>query len=116
MLLFYMKFPPRTTGLLQAAGLTLYVSLFAMAAREFQQWVAAQAVKPEPILGIILFLLAFIISAIICSAIIFAYPLFLFFGNKKDDAVKIILWSVCGLILFFVSFLIIGSIVFANSF
>ena len=113
-----MKFLSRTIGLFQAAGITLYVSVFAIAFQLFEQWFQTQGIQPQPPLGIVLFLLAFIISALICASIVFAYPISLFFGNKKDEAVKIILWSLAWLIIFFffAAFLIAGSAIFANRF
>ena len=98
--------------MLQAAGLVLYVSLFASTVQQFGQWSMTRSVQVGPVLGITVFLLAFIISAIICSSIALAYPIFLFFGGKQKDAVKIVLSTLVWLIVFFIAFLIIGAIVF----
>ena len=106
-----MKLTLRRIGLLQAAGLTLYVCFFAVAVWQFEMWLAPQHIQPQPVLGITIFLLAFIISAITCSSLVLAYPAVLFFGNKKEVAVKIILWTLFWLIIFFLAFLIISFVV-----
>ncbi len=99
------NFSPKTTGFFQALGITVYISFFALAVHAVQQ----KAVTPHPILGVIIFLLTFIISAIICGSIAFAYPISLFFENRKLDAIYTILWSVSWLIIFF---LIMGLTIF----
>ena len=107
-----MKLPSRTIGLFQAAGLVFYVSSFALTVNQVQQWLASKGIQPQPVVGITFFLLAFIISAIICASIVFAYPAFLFFENKKNEAVKIILWSLTWLIFFFIAFLAVYAVTF----
>ena len=102
-----MKLTNRRIGLLQAAGLVIYVSLFAITIQQIQGWFMVREIEPGPVLGIILFLLTFIISAIICASMALAYPAFLFFGHRQAAAVKIILWTLTWLIIFFVAFLII---------
>ena len=99
-----MKYAPRTIGFLQAAGLALYVSLFAITI----QWVKAQDIQPQEVFAIILFLLAFIISAVIGTSLILVYPISLFFSNKRTEAIKIVVWSLVWLIVFFAIFLAVG--------
>ncbi len=101
-----MKYSSRAIGLFQAAGLTLYVSLFASCAYFIGQWAEVQGIKPAPVVAMIIFLLAFVISAAISGSIMFGYPAFLFFGNKKDEAIKIILWSLVWLVAIFIIFLV----------
>ena len=91
-------------ALYQALGLILYVSLFAFSVSKLQQWAWLQALPPAPALNITIFLLVFIISAVVCSSIMFAYPAMLFFGNRKDEAIKIVLWSLAWIILFLIIF------------
>ncbi len=102
-----LKFLPRTTGLFQASGLVLYITLFAALAYTFEQWLAAHAIRPQPIMGIILFLLAFVISATISASIVFGYPVLLFFGNRRKEAFQVVLWSMAWLIFFFSAFFLI---------
>jgi hypothetical protein len=111
-----MKYQPKTLGLFQAAGLILYVSIFAFAFQFFQQWADAKNFEPtSPLFPIIAFLLAFIISAIICSSIMFAYPVRLFFVGNRNAAFRTILWSLGWLLTFFIIFLIIFFL-FINKF
>ena len=95
-----MKYTPLTVGFLQAAGLACYVSLFAL----IVEWARVQDMHPEPPLGIILFLLAFVISASVCASLMFAYPASLFFANKRGEALRTIFWSLVWLVLFFAAF------------
>jgi Na+-driven multidrug efflux pump len=107
-----MKYPSQTAGLFQAAGLTVYVAVFAFMARCFVAWSAAYNFEPEPPLGIVIFLLAFIISATICASIMFGYPASLFFANKKKEAVHVVLWSIGWLSLFLSILLVVGLSLF----
>lgn len=86
---------------MQAVGLTTYITLFATTANFVRQWFDTNGIKPPPVLGISMFLLAFVTSAFICVSIAFIYPGFLFFENKKSEAVKVILWTLVWLIIFF---------------
>ena len=101
-----MKYPPRAAGLFQAAALTAYVSAFAIIAQAMQRWLAGAHSIPDPVASIILFLLAFLVSALICGAIALRYPLILFFAEKKHDALKVVVWTAGWLALFFAVFLI----------
>ncbi len=109
-----MKSTARTIGFLQAVGVALYVSFFAVAVRTIGQWSEMHKTQPSPVFGIILFLLAFIISGIICISMLFGYPAYLFFGNNKSNAVKTILWSLAWLVIFFAGFLAASALIFAH--
>lgn len=102
------KMSPKTIGLLQAFGLALYVTIFAFAVQSFQMWLKGFGVQINPALSIIMFLLAFIISALACSAIAFGYPITLFFDSKKQEAMRVVLWTGIWLIFFFILFFGIG--------
>ena len=101
-----MKYTPRTVGLLQAAGLVLYVCFFAFMVLTFDSVAANFQIEPSPILGITLFLLSFIISAVICGSLFLAYPVILFFRNEKNIAYRIIIWNIGWLVIFFLVFLL----------
>jgi hypothetical protein len=103
-----MSSSPKTRGLIQAASITLYVSLFATSVQSAQRWLIEHHIQQHPILSIILFLLVFIISTLICGSIIFTKPILLFFDGKRAEALKIVLWSLLWLIGFFVIFGVIG--------
>jgi hypothetical protein len=101
-----MKFSAKFAGFLQASALALYISLFAIVAQRVQLWAQANNVVLEPATGITLFLLAFIVSALICGSLAFGYPIFLFFSNKKGAAVKTVLWNIAWLLVFLGAFLL----------
>ena len=88
-----MKHSPKAIGLLQAAGLALYVGLFAAIAFRVREFTMGEGFPVHPIVGISLFLLAFVISAVISGSIVLAYPAVLFFDGRRRDALKIIFWS-----------------------
>lgn len=102
-----MKLPPLKVGFLQAAGLTIYVGLFATIVTQSENWIKTLGIEPSPIIGITTFLLAFLISALICVSITFGYSTLLFFKNEKNLIPKIILWTGVWLIIFLVIFLLV---------
>ncbi len=85
---------------LEAAGVTAYVILFAIAVQSVQAWFMLHQVFPSPVLSLILVLLAFIVSALVCGSLVLLYPLKLFSAGRKDDAWEILFWSGGWLILF----------------
>lgn len=93
-----MKTSPRVIGLIQASGLALYVGLFAALIQQIQNWFPPTGVQLPPGMGIVLFLLAFVISALICGSLILGYPILLFSSGKHREAVKIVLWSLLWLV------------------
>ncbi len=111
-----MRFSPRTIGMVQAAGVTLYVSLFATSIQNIQRWLIEHHIQQHPILNIILFLLVFIISALICGSIIFTKSLLLFFDGKKVEALQIVFWNLVWLIIFFLIFGMLGVLLTINRF
>jgi len=99
---------PKYIGFLQALGLAGYIGVFAMSLFRIQNWVHTRNISPHPIMGIMLFLLAFVISALICSSLIFAYPVVLFFDGRRRDALQTVLWSGLWLVTIFL-FVAIGT-------
>ncbi len=103
-----MKLSNLKIGFLEAAGLALYVSIFAIAVQNVGEWLRAFNFRPQPVLSTILFLMVFVTSALICGSIILGYPATLFFNGKKREAVEIVLWSIVWLIVFLTIFAVIG--------
>jgi hypothetical protein len=93
------KFSPKTIAFFQAAGLTGYIGLFAALALRMQPW-GHDIEASHPIWGIILFLMAFVISALLSATLILGYPILLFFDGRKSEALKVILWSAAWLVVF----------------
>ena len=109
-----MRHTPRTVGFLQAVGVACYVSFFAVAVRTIGQWSEVHKIQPAPVFGIILFLLAFIISGTICVSLMFGYPGYLFLKNDKSNAVKTVFWSLAWLVALFAGFLGVSALVFTH--
>lgn len=103
-----MKYSPRLIGLIQAAGLAAYVVLFATSVQSIGKWLSAANVQTNPILEMTLALLAFVTSALICSSIVFGYPLSLFLKDKRDEALRVVKWTLTWLIIVAASIGIIG--------
>ncbi|MDO8470002.1 MAG: hypothetical protein Q7S84_03225 [bacterium] len=82
---------PKYIALLQSVGVAAYVAVFAAVVQTTQAIVLPQSLVP--VLGIALFLLAFVTSALICAAIVFGYPATLFFDGKKREALEIVGWT-----------------------
>ncbi len=97
-----MAYSPKQIGLLQATALSAYITAFAVSAFRVQGWARMSGVSVHPIEGIMLFLLAFVISAMVSGSIVFAYPIMIFFDGKRLDALHIILWTAFWLIAIFV--------------
>jgi len=99
-----MKNNPKLIALLQAAGLTAYVSLIAFFMQNAQNWFGPQ--EGNKMFGTMVFLLIFIISALVSASIMLAYPASLFFKGKKKTALKIMLQSVGWLVVFLAGIII----------
>lgn len=84
-----MKSPrPFTAGFLQAAGVVAYILLFASIAQHLQN-------APDPsssMIAILLFLLTFSFSVLVCGSLALIYPIFLVVKKKWKDALLVIVW------------------------
>jgi hypothetical protein len=103
-----MKHSPIKIGFLQAAGIVLYVSLFALAISMLDMWFPS-GIKINPFISIALFLLTFVVSATICSGLMFGYPIFLFTKGNKKEAFHVFGWALGWLVFFLIFF---GLLVF----
>ena len=99
-----MKQNPKIIAFLQAVGLTAYISLIALFMQNAEKWFGPQ--KGNQMFGIMVFLLIFVISALISASIMLGYPAFLFLKDKKKTALKIVLQSIGWLIVFLAAILI----------
>src|SRR3989344_245372 len=97
-----MKFSPAFIAFFEAAGVAVYIVLFATMVQYAPVWF--EFVHLAPMFGIILFLLTFVTSALICGSLILAYPLILFFEGKKRLAIRTVLLSAFWLIVFLAVF------------
>jgi hypothetical protein len=111
-----MKNSPRIVGFVQAAGLACYVVLFVTLIQQAQNWPLFHGFRPTPTISMILFLLAFVISALVCSSLILGYPLWLFSSGKQHEAMKTVLWSLLWLIVIAICIIITTTLVFSIRF
>jgi hypothetical protein len=90
---------------LQAIGLTLYISLVSTIFWQGNNWFG----KVNTILGPILVLSLFVLSALVCGFIAFSYPFHLFWEKKETKkAIKVVGYTICWMVLFF--FIVFGSL------
>ena len=94
----------RTQGLLQALGVTTYCGLVGLIFWKGNEIFGKMANYAGPVT----FLLLFIVSALICSAIVFYQPYKLFFDGKKKEAVDLVLYTTGFLFFFFIIFLFLA--------
>jgi len=99
-----MRYKSKIIPLAQAVGLTVYVSLIAFFMQNAHNWFGPQ--KENQMFGIMVFLLIFVISALVSASIMLGYPTILFFKGKKKTALKIVLQSVGWLVVFLVAMII----------
>ena len=104
-----MRLSPLKISFLQALGLFLYILIFVFSVRFAQN-------LPEPedsVLGIGIFLMAFVISALACGSMALGYPAFLLLSGRGKEALKIVLGTLAWLVIFFSALLVLGLGVFA---
>ncbi len=100
-----MQTSPKLIGLLQALGLLTYIALLALSVITLSSWVRPIDTPSSP-LPIIIFLLTFVTSALICSAIAFAYPIRLSMQGKKETAMQVVLSTILWLLAIGAVFLV----------
>lgn len=103
-----MKYSPKIIGLIQAIGVAGYVSVFALGVQLVSEWIRTQHFPANQILSTILFLLAFVVSALICGSIVFVHPIQVFFEGKRKEAIQIVFWNVVWLVVLFGLFALAG--------
>lgn len=108
-----MKTNPKIIGFVQAAGVSIYVTLLAVTFQFLQARPFVQNLHLDPPVSIIIFLLTFIISALICSASVFAYPIYLFSNSRGGEAAKTVAWTGFWLIIIFVLFVACSVLILA---
>jgi hypothetical protein len=78
-------------GFLNAIGVVTYVSCVALVMQNGEKIFG----KMHNLLGPISFLLLFIMSASITSGLVLGKPFILFFENRKSEAVKLFIYTIC---------------------
>ena len=93
-----MKYSRPFTGFVQAAGVAIYILAFAFFMQNGGQWFQVSDIPPMA--GIAMFLLAFVVSALITGSLTISYPIMLFIDGKKREAFSILIWDAAWLIAF----------------
>jgi hypothetical protein len=83
------KYPTYLVGLTQGLSVAVYIALFALVV------IAMQDMKPQPaeVLGVIVSLLLFVVSALVCGLLVLGYPIVLALRGKIQRAVWTIVYS-----------------------
>ncbi|MCL5970710.1 MAG: hypothetical protein M1450_04390 [Patescibacteria group bacterium] len=97
------KFSLPFLAFLQATGLTIYIGLVALFMFNAERLFGSKI----GVLGPILFLLLFIISATISGLIVLARPGFLFWEKRYKESFTLLGWTVGWLLLYFIIILLI---------
>lgn len=77
-------------ALLQAVAVTLYVSLVAFILQNAEHWFG----KMESILGPVAFLMLFVLSAATVGLLVFGRAVYLYMDGQKQEAVKLLLYTI----------------------
>ena len=94
-------------SLLNALGVLIYICLVAGLMFYAQQLFG----KMDGILGVMAFLLLFVVSASIVGALVLGKPVMLYLDNKKEDAVKMLIHTVGWLIIFMIVLFVVVAFV-----
>jgi len=94
-----------TISFLQAAGVAIYIFLVANLMLHGNSWFGPMAGN---ILGPVLLLTLFIVSALITASMVLGYPIYLFWEKKKrKEAIKLVLMTTGWLFLFLLVVLVL---------
>ncbi len=97
-----------TIAFLQAAGIAVYVTLFAFTVQYLGQ--RFQPTPISPFFSMVLVLTTFVFSASVCATIFFGYPAYLFSEGKRKEAIRLVLKSIGWLAIFLVAFLLLIAV------
>jgi hypothetical protein len=93
------KISIKKVAFIQALGLIAYTSLVGMIMLNGNRWFGPM--NKTPLLGPILFLTLFIMSALICALIAFTIPFRIFWDEKNTkEAIKMVVYETMWLALF----------------
>lgn len=84
------KSSPMAIGLLQAAGVIIYILIFVSIINLLR---AAVTIQPPEFLVAAFVLLTFVFSALVCGSLVLGYPSLLIFKGNVKRAVTIVGWT-----------------------
>lgn len=100
-------FSLKVQALVQASGVLAYCSFIGILF-----WKGKDIFGPTPnYFGPVTFLLLFSVSALICALLVFYKPYKLFFADKKEQALHLVLYTTLWLFAYFVVFLVLAAFV-----
>lgn len=105
------KLSPFFIGFLQALAVFVYCVLVALFIRNVEHWFGKGF---DPFLGIIIFLLLFCTSALICALLVGAYPAYIYFADSRENlkrALSVLISSGIWLLIFFIIYIAILAII-----
>lgn len=91
-------------GLLQALGIAVYVSIFALTAWNIGEWARNTGVELPEIMMMIIMLTTFIVSATICASLMFGYAIARFMKGERKEAYATVGYTVMWLVIFLAVF------------
>lgn len=89
-ILMKVKLPLSIIGFFQALGLVLYCAAVGFLMISGEVWFGPMV----GILGFVLFLLLFVVSALISAGIVLGYPAWLFLQKRISQAIDLVIWTV----------------------
>lgn len=97
--------PVRLVGLLQALEVTLYCGLIGLLFWKGNEIFG----KMDRLVAPVMFLVLFIVSALICTLMVFYYPYLLFFEKgMKKQAMEVVVWTTGWLAVFLLGFMLLA--------
>lgn len=84
---------PVFVAFLQVIGVVLYVFILTLTVN-YASGILDGPAFDQPMVGMTFFLLTFVTSALICGSLVLGYPLYLFLSSQRQEAIKIIAWSI----------------------
>ncbi len=93
---------------MQALGIAGYVLIFVTLATHAGSILPAQPFEHHPAFGMMAFLIAFVVSALVCSSLALGYPAHLFFGGERKAALHVVLWTAVWLVVAFIAIFALG--------
>lgn len=93
-------------GLLQAVGVTFYISLVSIVMNNAEKIFG----KMNNVIGPVTFLTMFATSALVCGLLVFKKPYELFFDGKKKEAISVVVYTAVS--LFVILLVLFGAMFF----
>lgn len=101
-----MKYSYKKIGFFQATALLAYIFFVALSLWATSGFSAGEALSP--VVTATIFLSFFVISALISGSAVLGYPIFLFFENKRREALMVVIWSVVWFVIMVVLIAVIS--------